>query len=379
MKFGARKIRYLFFILAIILAMPLPIPELMGGLMWISPYMFLNSVLAVKSVVLLNLLGLVSLILIFLRKRWVCRYVCPLGVVCDWASKTRRNQDTVRLKLNNYLAIISLALAIFGAPVLILLDPFNIFHISFEAFRTDFHFTTFLKVLLLLGIILMNVLLPNIWCRSICPLGGLQLLTFELKNLIQKSTILKKPTSYGRRLFVGGLTGIVTGLALPRTSFFSYGKNIRPPAALPEPAFNLVCARCGNCSSVCPTHIIKPSENTAKIGNLLTPEIDFSYSYCLPECTICGNVCPSGAISKFTKEDKKNLFMASVRINVDECWLQDQRDCDLCRYHCAYDAIVIEKTEDIQIALPLLINNKCVGCAACKIVCPADAIVMKTI
>jgi Fe-S-cluster-containing hydrogenase component 2 len=110
------------------------------------------------------------------------------------------------------------------------------------------------------------------------------------------------------------------------------------------------------------------------IGSLLTPEIDFSESYCLPECTLCGDVCPSGAITKFSKESKKDLFMASVQIELDRCWLQDQRDCDLCRFHCAYHAIEIKRTEESIIALPVLDDSKCVGCAACKIVCPPQAI-----
>jgi formate hydrogenlyase subunit 6/NADH:ubiquinone oxidoreductase subunit I len=109
----------------------------------------------------------------------------------------------------------------------------------------------------------------------------------------------------------------------------------------------------------------------------LTPVIDFSESYCLPECTLCGDVCPSGAIARFTKKEKKDLFIASIEIDVEKCWLQDQRDCDLCRFHCAYDAIEIKKSNSSLIALPMLAEDKCVGCAACKIVCPAEAIMMK--
>lgn len=370
--YRAKNIRYLFFALAIFLAMPLPFPIFSGGTIWLSPYMFLNSVLSLKSVVFLNVLGFISLVMIFIRVRWVCRYICPLGVICDWSSSMGKNKD-IRLNLNKYLAILSLVLAVFGMPVLIVLDPFNIFHISLEAVRTGFHFLAMLKVLLLAGIVCINILIPNIWCRSICPLGGLQLLTWDLKNMFLKSGMRKKPGTSGRRLFIAGLTGIAAGIAIPRASF-SYGKEIRPPAALPEPDINLVCARCGNCSSVCPTNIIKQSEDTAKIGSLLTPVIDFSESYCLPECTLCGDVCPSGAILKFTKEDKKYLFMAKAKINVEDCYLQHQRECDLCKYHCAYDAIEIKKTGNSQIALPVIVEDKCVGCGACKIACPADAI-----
>ena len=207
-------------------------------------------------------------------------------------------------------------------------------------------------------------------------MGGMQLLMFELKNKIGKPVIGKKPKANERRLITAGISGIVLGFVLSRIPYISNIKNYRPPGVLSEPDLNLVCIRCGNCSSVCPTNIIRQSEDTRKIISLLTPVVDFSESYCLPGCILCGNVCPSGAISKFTREEKKRLFMAKVRLDVDHCWLQQQKDCDLCRFHCFYNAIEIRKTERNSIALPVLDEDKCVGCAACKIVCPAEAIHM---
>lgn len=376
MSLKAKHFRYLFFVLAILFALPLPLSMFVGLTLWISPYMLLISLAALKTVVLFNLFGLIATTFMFFRKRWICRYVCPLGVVCDWSSKVKKNKDILKLNMNKYLAIISIVLAIFLAPVIVVLDPFNIFHMSFEGIRTGFQFSAYLKMIPLSGIIVLNILLPDIWCRSLCPLGGMQLLAFDLGKTIRKSLIIKKASSANRRSFIAGLTGILAGIALPNVSIFSPGKSIRPPGALPDPDMNLVCARCGNCTSVCPTDIIKPSDNVTNLGSLLTPKIDFSESYCLPECTLCGEVCPSGAITRFRKESKKDLYMAGVRIDVDRCWLQDQRDCDLCRYHCAYDAIEIRKTKESLIALPVLDESKCVGCAACKIICPPQAIVM---
>jgi len=374
MMLKAKHFRYLFFVLAILFALPLPLSMFTGLTLWISPYMLLISLFALKSVVLFNLFGFLAFMVMFFRKRWICRFVCPLGVVCDWSSKVQKNKETVRLKINKYLAITSLFLVFFMAPVLVILDPFNIFHMSFEGIRTGFQFSAYLKMIPLVGIIVLNILLPDIWCRSICPLGGMQMLAFDLGKTIRKSLIIKKSSSADRRSFIAGLTGILAGISLPNFSIFSPGKYIRPPGSLQDPDMNLVCARCGNCTSACPTNIIRQSGDTKRIGSLLTPVIDFSESYCLPECTICGDVCPSGAITKFRKEAKKDLYMASVRIDVDRCWLQDQRDCDLCRFHCAYNAIGIKSTEESIIALPVLDESNCVGCAACKIVCPPQAI-----
>lgn len=376
MNLKAKYFRYLFFVLAILFALPLPLSKFTGLTLWISPYMLLISLITLKSLILFNLLGFLALISMFFRKRWICRYVCPLGVVCDWASKAQKNQDVIKLNLNKYLAITSIILAVFMTPVMVVLDPFNIFHMAFEGSRTGFQFPAYLKMIPLSGIIVLNILLPNIWCRSLCPLGGMQLLAFDLRNAFRKSGAIKKPISADRRSFIAGLAGILAGISLPGFSIFSPGKCIRPPGALQDPDMNLVCARCSNCSGACPTQIIRPSEDTEKIGSLLTPVIDFSESYCLPECTLCGDVCPSGAITTFNKAAKKDLYMASVHIDLDRCWLQDQRDCDLCRFHCTYHAIEIKRTEENVIALPVLNGSKCVGCAACKIVCPPQAIII---
>ena len=280
--------------------------------------MLLVSLVTLKTVVLFHLLGFLTLIVIFIRKRWICRFACPLGVVCDWSSKVQENKDTVKLNLNKYLAIASLILAMFMTPVLTVLDPFNIFHMSFEGIRNGFQLSAYLKLIPLAGIIFLNILLPHIWCRSICPLGGMQLLAYDLGSSIRKSAAIRKTYSADRRSFIAGLTGLLAGISLPNISIFSPGKCIRPPGALKEPDMNLVCARCGNCSSSCPTNIIRPSGDTFKIGSLLTPVIDFSTSYCLPECILCGQVCPSGAITRFPKEAKKRLFMASVHIDTDK-------------------------------------------------------------
>jgi ferredoxin len=376
MSLKAKYLRYLFFVLAILFALPLPLSKFTGLSLWISPYMFLISLFTLKSLVLFNLLGFLAMVFMFFKKRWICRYVCPLGVVCDWASKFQKNKDVMKLKLNKYLAIISIVLAIFMAPVLVVLDPFNIFHMAFEGTRTGFQFLAYLKMIPLGLIIVLNILLPNSWCRSLCPLGGMQLLAFDLGKVFRMSRAIKKPIIGNRRAFIAGITGILAGVSLPGLSIFSPGKRIRPPGALQDPDMNLVCARCGNCSGACPTRIIRPSGDTLEIGSLLTPVIDFSESYCLPECTLCGDVCPSGAIATFSKTAKKDLYMASVHIDLDRCWLQDQRDCDLCKFHCAYHAIEIRRTEESIIALPVLDDSKCVGCAACKIVCPPQAIII---
>ena len=58
------------------------------------------------------------------------------------------------------------------------------------------------------------------------------------------------------------------------------GKLFRPPGALPEDQLKMVCIRCGNCNKACPTGIIKPVVDPVELTGLMTPELDFSLSYC---------------------------------------------------------------------------------------------------
>ncbi len=379
MQIRSKHIRWGFFGLAIVLALPLPLKSLTGLFLWVSPYMFLLAFLSQKSLVWLNALGVIALAIIFFRKRWVCRYICPAGAVCDLASeigRSRGRRKPLRLSLNKYLAIFSLILALFGIPVFFFTDPFNIIHMSFEVFRTGTGIHSLVKATGIIFIILLSMVLPHSWCSSICPLGGLQLLVYDLKNTFRKPLFPIKVGPKSRRLFLAGIAGVVAGAMIPRQLFAGQKKFIRPPFSLPDPEFNIVCARCGNCSAVCPTRIISPSADIRAIESFLTPSIDFSESYCLPECKLCGNVCPSGAIQRFSLEDKKDHIMASAVIDVDDCLLQQLKECDLCRYHCKYDAIEIARTGHDQIKLPRVIENKCTGCGACKIICPAQVIHM---
>ena len=377
MQVRSKHIRWVFFGLAIVLALPLPLKSLTGLFLWISPYMFLLSFLSQKSVVWLNALGAMALLVTFFRKRWVCRYICPAGAVCDLASGIGRGRrKPLRLSLNKYLAVISLILALLGIPIFFFTDPFNIIHMSLEVFRTGTGIHSLAKATGIIVIVLLSMLVPHSWCSSICPLGGLQLLVYDLKNSIPKSISHLKVGQKSRRHFLAGIAGVAAGALIPHSLFAGQKKFIRPPFSLPDPKLNIVCARCGNCSAVCPTRIISPSPDIRDIESFLTPSVDFTESYCLPECKLCGDVCPSGAIKRFSLDDKKDHIMARAVINVDDCLLQQLKECDLCRYHCKYDAIEIARTGNDQNKLPRVIDDKCTGCGACKIVCPVQVIYM---
>jgi len=379
MKNWLKRTRYFFLILAIVVALPYP-SSFSGGLLWFSPYLFLHTLLASGTFVWFNLIGLGFLILMVFKRRIICKYTCPLGVVCDQVSRLGVQKKKLVLFRNFHkpLALFALGFAVFGLPVFVILDPFYIFQTSLEPIRSGFHWANVIKLIPLLGIIAVNLLYPGSWCSSLCPLGGLQVLAADLKNTVFRkrdvSTAREFPSAGSRRLFISSLAGLSAGvLAAPLMKRAGNKDQIRPPSSLPEQEYLLNCIRCGNCIGACPTDIITQQTN-ADLLSFLAPAVDFSESYCLTECTRCGEVCPSGALARFSLHDKKSLVMATVHVDYEHCLLYNQKECNQCKLYCDYDAVSYQIPPGLMNPVPVFDKDRCVGCAACKIVCPANVI-----
>lgn len=373
MNFLLRNSRFIFLFLAIILALPIPF-SFIGGLLWLSPYLFLITVLSSKAFVLLNLLGLASLVIIAFKKRLICHYICPLGIVCDKVSliPRRKRKLSILKNFNKTLALFTLGFAIFGIPVFVILDPFYIFQASFEVLRTGFTAASAVKLIPLAFIISINLFFPGSWCSNLCPLGGLQVLAADLKSTVSRKREFSSKNS--RRLFISSLAGLSLGiLTSPFKKGAGYKSQIKPPSALADSEYYMSCIRCGSCLSACPTHILY-QQPEVDLRTFLAPAVDFSKSYCLPECTLCGDVCPSGALSKFTLEEKKSLIMATMNVDYEKCLLYKQKECSQCQQYCEYGAVSYQKQALFMTPVPVFDEEKCVGCAACKIVCPENAI-----
>lgn len=382
MKIQPHHIRYISLGAAVLSALPLPIGVFTGFYLWLSPLILLNSALALKTLVLLNIFAVAVLAAAFLKDRWFCRYLCPAGLLCDITSKVSgRKPATMKLPLiNKQLALISLFLAIPGIPLLAILDPLNAFYNFFNILNPYFSTIFLLNISGLLFILSLNVISPGSWCGRICPLGGLQMLLTDARMLLKKEPRPSGAYITGRRLLMTGLIGGGLGLVFLRyTRRLLAAPLFRPPGSLPEDLLKCVCIRCGNCIKACPTGIIKPSINSGDLTGLMTPELDFSLSYCLPECTACGDVCPSGAITTFSEKEKKQLYIGIVKIKLDQCLLTNNKECNQCKLACAYNAVEIKHFENNFAAVPEVNTSLCIGCAACKIVCPPGAIYITTL
>ena len=380
MKLQPRHIRYFSLGAAVLTALPVSAGVFTGLHLWLSPFILLNSALALKTLVLFNIFGIAVLIAALVKDRWFCRYLCPTVILCDITSKLAgKNPARITLpRVNKSLAAVSLLLSLFGIPILAILDPVNAFYNFLRILSPALPSVLLINVSGLILILFLNVISPGSWCGRVCPLGGLQLLLTSARQALKQRKESGAVYTPGRRHLLTGLLGGGVGL-----SYMFFARRLqaaplfRPPGSLPEDQLKSTCIRCGNCLKACPTEIIKSAFDPGDPAGILAPELDFSLSYCLPECTSCGDVCPSGAITAFTEQQKKQLFVGTVEINLAKCLLTHNRECNQCKLSCAYDAIEIASSDMESTAIPEVKASRCVGCAACKIVCPPGAIEIK--
>ena len=383
-RLKASQIRLISTLAAIALALPFGWQKLTGLFTWFSPFVMLNTAFVLKSFVLLNLFGVIVLILSFFRKRWFCRYMCPTGFLCDLASKyNRKSRFSLRKVpfLGRWTALMSLAAAIIGLPLFILLDPMAIFNGFFSLFTENVSAVVVLSFTGLPALIVLSWFFPGIWCVKICPLGGLQDEMADMRNrlinLRESGESGNTVKSKGRRVFIASGAGLLLGLIVPRFLKAPSKRYFRPPSSLPKNLFNTLCIRCGSCIKACPSNIIVHRKDPDDPASWMTPEVTFNNNgYCIEDCNLCSVVCPTGAITQFSREAKQYIFMATAEVHLDNCLLTERIECDRCKTACSYNAITIEFNRNNMISYPLVDSAKCVGCGACAVICPPRTIEM---
>lgn len=145
-----------------------------------------------------------------------------------------------------------------------------------------------------------------------------------------------------------------------------------PPGSLSINNFTRHCTACQLCVSVCPNGVLRPS---SKVLSLMQPEMSYEQGYCRPECTKCSEVCPAGAIRPITPAEKSAIRIGhAVWIRKNCVVITDQVKCNNCMRHCPTGAIQLiasdPNTQD-SLKIPVVNNEKCIGCGACEHLCPA--------
>lgn len=214
-------------------------------------------------------------------------------------------------------------------------------------------------------------------CDDVCP-----------KNAVSFGFMKGRPTrglDLGRRTvmasFLSGAFAVpllrISPLARPR---MSDAKLIRPPGALEEVAFLKRCVRCGECMKVCITGGLQPTLLEAGLEGLWTPVLVPRIGYCEFRCTLCGQVCPTGAIRKLPLEEKQQVRMGHAAIDVGRCLpFAHATPCIVCEETCPTPKKAIwlkevtvkdREGKSIRLQQPHVDLATCIGCGACEKHCP---------
>ena len=314
------------------------------------------------------------------------------------------------------------------------LDPgFRILRDYLLPYRETLYPLAFLSALIFAGIIWLERYETRNWCRNLCPLGTLLGLVSRLspfsrvptklcadcracvqlcptsfdRELLQKEECILcmecqlhcpnqrvsfrlsgfHPVAGGpvmeRRVFLGGLFG---GLLVARLFRFrdptAQARLLRPPGVRSEEEFLKKCVRCGECMKVCLRSALYPAYSQAGLEGLYTPLLIPRLGYCEYNCTLCGQVCPTGAIPDLPRENKKREVIGKAVFDKNHCIPFARRiDCIVCEEHCPIPQKAIRsevKTltgydgRPVTVRLPYVVDELCNGCGICENVCPLE-------
>jgi len=290
---------------------------------------------------------------------------------------------------------------------------------------------------LFLGVLGLNLVEKRFWCRYLCPLGA-------LLGLLSRFSLLKRSVSEGctecgacagvcqgaaepdvkgkwkdaecyycwncddicpnnavhfgfvqkkvtpamdlgrRRVIVSALSGVA---AVPLVRLTPLGtanaRNpvlLRPPGALEEKEFLSRCVKCGECMKVCTTNGLQPTLLEAGLEGIWSPMLVPRIGYCEYRCTLCGQVCPTGAIKKLMLEEKMKVRIGLAMIDKSRClpWAHS-RPCIVCEEVCPTPkkAIWLEEVRVrdrqgrmVAVKQPHVDLELCIGCGICETKCP---------
>ncbi len=287
------------------------------------------------------------------------------------------------------------------------------------------------------GILLLEKIERRFWCRNLCPLGALLGLCSShglvervptricpdclqcesdcRMNAVQSERNCRSECvqcmdcleycPYERTRFLGikakpALTnidlsrrGLITSVALgaifapvAHTAPPVQRENqylVRPPGAVAEDEFLRRCIRCGECLKVCIGNALQPALLEAGLLGLWSPIVVARHGYCEYHCTLCGQVCPTGAIRELPAETKIQTVIGLAVIDQKLCLPYARgTECLVCEEHCptGKKAIVLESRNisaaghTKRLKVPQVVPEQCIGCGICETRCPTQGI-----
>lgn len=178
-------------------------------------------------------------------------------------------------------------------------------------------------------------------------------------------------------VLLGTLTRSEQARALP-------GDRIRPPGALPEPAFLSACVRCGLCVQDCPFDVL----HLAGLDEPLPAGTPYFVARTEP-CRMCEDIpcvvaCPTGALTHALADIRRARMGVSDLTAPRRCLsFSGAAYCDSCYQACPVKGKAIRmqagRTAGGGLFRPLVDPDHCTGCGLCESACVLDGVAAITV
>lgn len=342
----------------------------------------LKLIAAFSAGTLAAVLGIV--LVTYLFGRFYCAVFCPLGILQDvigFLSRRKAVETRNFAWLRYAVAGVVFGMLAFGWTAgFFLLDPYSGFGRIVASFSLG-------SLVPLAVITILAVWKKRIYCTAFCPVGTL--LGLIAKHGVFQLRITGKCVRCGKCVAQcpSGCIDLDTGTI-----------------------DNERCVRCMNCLSRCPLHgihLVRPERGSvpvdasrraflvgggaliagfaagavlAKVGmrkfaefagrfRILPPGAGSAVRFAskCTGCQLCTANCPTGAIRPLTLNEKQRTRIAEVHFIPQNCIVfQDGEQCGKCAGVCPVKAITLRRT-----GAPRVMPSLCIGCGACREVCPA--------
>ena len=103
----------------------------------------------------------------------------------------------------------------------------------------------------------------------------------------------------------------------------------------------------------------------------MQPLMNYKIGFCNYDCVVCGDVCPTGAITNQFIDNKKLIQLGVAKFVKENCIVYSQgTDCGACAEHCPTKAVKMVLDIEVNKKAPVINEEICIGCGACEYACP---------
>lgn len=382
----------------------------------LDPLVGLAAIIASRGWISFWAAALATLALTVVFGRAWCGWLCPVGTLLDFIPARRRKpaqRVSKRWRAGKYVTLtVVIGAAVLGNLGPMILDPVTILTrplqelarpfvgtdavgqgVGADLSRGGVHLVAFLSLIPLLIVLALNAVEGRVWCRDLCPLGGLLALVSRVpgvRRLVNAETCtscgkcsavcptdaIDRKASYssspaectdcmlcidacptGANAFgrtmdpmrlpdfrqdrrdaliaAGAVTLSLSAAVLPLTQDANAAEILRPPST-DEKRLADLCVRCGACYGACPTGVLRPSVSFLSEGGPWTPMLDERPAHCTMHCNRCARPCPTDALHTPTPDEAIDLGLGTIAaVNRTQCraWTRNH-ECMLCQGQC---------------------------------------------